>query len=571
MPFATCLALLLTQAPAVPSRPPPPAAAQGTQSPANAPAGPKTSGTRAAKDGASAADPQGQAPTKGAAQAGSPVGSLKTLGAKRKTKEPPATTAEAPSTPAPAAPAGTVATPPASGSAPAPAPSPAPAPDPPPPPAPDEPLYSLEVIRQDAEAVILAFAKQGGINLVMMDRPSELITIAFVDLPFQEAFNKIVRAADLALQKVDGDYVVGSPLDMKVRFPAADEKDLDISYRCRHIGSESLVATLRNLFPPELKLSVGPLFLSPPLEGGGAISSQSDSIKPLSDTGPNFKTHDVAISGPAELVRRALVLARKFDRPRKQVRIAVKIVEVKNTADLQLGVKWQGTLDFKAQEQASPGPDGSSSATALVDGLRLGRFSHQPLLVSTTLNALESKGYVKTLSQPTLLLLDGERSFILSGDKFAYPSFKGRDDTGKAIYDVNEARIGIYLQVGVQVGLDNDMTLSIYPQITFRNGNVTFNGGDYPNIGTREEQTTVKAFHGEMIVLGGLLRTSKQDDHSGVPLLSRIPLLGALFKNRVKSDEKTELMMFLTPEIIEEPVPIPVIKLSVSDPAKAKS
>ena len=424
------------------------------------------------------------------------------------------------------------------------------------------PRISLAVDHQDIEVTLLEFAKRSGLNLTVPELPTQLISVQFKDLPFEEALQQILAAANLDYRKVGAGYVVGLPLDLKLKFPAPDEHDLDATYRCRRVGAASLVDTLSKALPPEVKLTVGPVFLSPPLDNGGG--SGDNQVKVLSATDVSFKTHDILISGPAPLVRRALALAQKFDRPRKMVRIAIKIVTLSDTASKQIGVTWPSEVTFSASEQPS---SGSGTTGALVNGIRLGSFSHTPTVVSATLNALEQSGKAKTLSNPTLMLLDGERAFILSGQKIMLPAYKGKDQNGQSIYDTSETKVGIYLQVGVQVGLDNDMVLSLYPQVTSIQGYNTINGAEYPTLNTSEEHTTVRASSGEVIVLGGMLRDSLNKAKSGLPLLGHVPLLGKLFATDNDSKDKEELMIILTPELVDETLPKTDVKISVTNPA----
>jgi type II secretory pathway component GspD/PulD (secretin) len=327
------------------------------------------------------------------------------------------------------------------------------------------------------------------------------------------------------------------------------------------VGAASLAEAIRTILP-DLKVTTGPIFLSPPLDNSGGSGGDAQ-VKALTATDISFKTHDVLFSGPAALVRRALSLAQKFDRPRKQVRIAIKIVSVTHSDSSQLGITWPATVTYSATEQSAQG----SSAGALVDGIRLGKFSHTPLVVSATLNAMESKGKAKTLSNPTLMLLDGERAFILSGQKLLLPVFKGKDQNGQSIYDTAEYKIGIYLQVGVQIGLDNDMVLSLYPQVTAIQGYQTINGAQYPTINTSEEHTTVRASSGEVIVLGGMLKDATTSTKAGLPFLGHIPFLGKLFSEDNDTKDKEELMIILTPELVDETLPKTDVKMSVTTPA----
>jgi type II secretory pathway component GspD/PulD (secretin) len=189
------------------------------------------------------------------------------------------------------------------------------------------------------------------------------------------------------------------------------------------------------------------------------------------------------------------------------------------------------------------------------------------------LNALEKKGDSKTLANPSLLVLDGEKSFILSGSKYVYPQIQSKDSSGAPIYTIQTEKVGVYLQVGVQVGLDDDMVLSIYPQVTDIASFQEINGGNYPIIDTNEEQATVRANKGDVIVLGGLKDSLSSYSNPSVPFLSNIPLLGRLFSSPDKVRGDKELMIFLTPEIVEDVQPPLDIKFeahAAPAPAPAK-
>ena len=430
-----------------------------------------------------------------------------------------------------------------------------------------EPLYSLHADRQDLEVTLRDFAKAVKVPLSIPELPTQTVSIHFKNLPFEKALRQILAAGHLDCRQVDDGYVVGLPLDLKLRFPQPDEKNLDATYRCRRVGADSLANAIRQVLP-ELNVTTGPVVLSPALEGG-ATTGGGEQLKTIGASDVSFRTHDVLFSGPAESVRRALNIAQKFDRPRKQVKITIKVVELDTTASSDLGIQWMSSLNFSAAEQVTPGSGTAPAAGSLVDGIRLGRFGHSPLVVNATLNAMESKGHSKTLSKPTLTLLDGERSFILSGQRYLYPKYTGKDQQGQSIYDVAEAKIGVYLQVGVQVGLDGDMILTLYPQITSLGQSRIINGAEYPSINTSEEQTTVRAGNGEMLVLGGLLSDATTFNRSGVPFLSSIPLLGRLFSTDSKDKIKNELMLILTPELVDEVLPKDEVTISVSDPGRS--
>jgi hypothetical protein len=421
-----------------------------------------------------------------------------------------------------------------------------------------EPLYSLDASRQDAQELILEFARRANQPVIMLDRYVSLASVQFKDLPFEKALRRLCLAADLDFVKHEEGYVVGLPIDLKLRFPdlAGAGETVDATYRCRRIDAATLAEAISKLLGEEnIKVHTGPEFLTPPVEkvqGPG-----ENGVNALQTSEKQFRTHDVGFTGKPEYVRRALAMARKFDRPRKQVRVKVRIMQMSSTFARSLGVDWMQSLTLNANEVGNgttASVPGASGAVPQVNGITLGKFTHSALSLSATLNAMEQSGKTKTLSNPTLLVLDGEKGFILSGVKYVYPKITTKDATGQSVYDVTTEKEGIYLQVGVQVGLDDDMVLTLYPQVTSLQSFQNINGAEYPIINTVEEQATVRALKGEVIVLGGLRQDSVTDSTNSVPFLSHIPVLGKLFSSDAKNTSGQELVFFLTPEIVDDPV-----------------
>ena len=435
-----------------------------------------------------------------------------------------------------------------------------------------EPRYSLSATRQDGVAVINAFAHAANQPVVVLDRYAIRVSVAFKDLTFEQGLRKILLAADLDYLKDKDGYTVGLPNDLKVRFTQPGDEVIDGTYRCRRISAPSLVKTIVAIMGEEkIKATIGPEFLTPALEQANT-GSGDQSIKALTATDPMYHTHDVVFSGAPAYVRRALSLARKFDRPRRQARVNVRIVELTSTAAKNLGVNWISSLTLTASEYATDNTGAVINPPQPIPGIRLGKFAHNPVSLNATLNALESSGGAKTISSPTLLVLDGEKSFILSGTKYVFPKIESRDSTGNPVYGVSVEKLGVYLQVGVQIGLDDDITLNIYPQVTTLQGVTNIQGIDYPIIDTDEEEATVRAAKGDVIVLGGLKSVHHDFNKSGVPLLSRLPILGKLFAADTKNDKTNELMFFLTPEILETDFNPPLdVRIEVAPPAAPAS
>ena len=433
-----------------------------------------------------------------------------------------------------------------------------------PPPAANAPRYSLEAYHQDAMAVIMEYARQANQSVTMLDTFVTRISVRFKNLPFEKGLRKIMLASDLDFVKDEDGYTVGLPCDLKVRVPSPEDRVVDGTYRCRRISADTLVKTIVNIMGNvEMKAATGPQFLTPAVESASTGSGDL-SIKALAPTDPNYHTHDVVFSGPPALVARALSLARKFDQPRKQVRVNVRIVEITANFERNLGVDWMSSLNLTATETANANvPPG---APPMADGIKVGRFNHLPLTLTATLNAAETKGDAKTLANPTLMVLDGEKSFILSGTKYVYPQVQTLSAAGAPVYTIATEKVGVYLQVGVQVGLDDDMVLSIFPQVSAIQRFENINGGNYPVISTNEEQATVRAIKGDVIVLGGLKLDQRTYNSTALPFLGQIPMLGKLFSSTDKFSNTDDLMIFLTPELVEDVPPPLDLKLETFAP-----
>jgi type II secretory pathway component GspD/PulD (secretin) len=117
--------------------------------------------------------------------------------------------------------------------------------------------------------------------------------------------------------------------------------------------------------------------------------------------------------------------------------------------------------------------------------------------------------------------------------------------------------IGVKLTVVPTIGRDGFVTMKIKPEISSAPTTVTTTAGSrIPIVETSEVETVVKVKDGSTIMIGGLLKEEKSDEISGAPGISKVPLLGALFRNRTKDNPKTELVIFLTPQIISGENPV---------------
>ncbi len=166
------------------------------------------------------------------------------------------------------------------------------------------------------------------------------------------------------------------------------------------------------------------------------------------------------------------------------------------------------------------------------------------------LKALQSKSNFTVLSRPSIFTSNNQKGTISSGQRIAIPT--GTNNSGNfSSTQVEYQDVVLKLEVIPLVNSDNEITMQISLLNDQQDGTTPIAGvGDVPKISTREILTTATVPNNETIVLGGLIISNNSDSKSGIPILSDIPFLGRLFSSNTKSKDRSELMVFIQPSIV---------------------
>jgi type IV pilus assembly protein PilQ len=175
-------------------------------------------------------------------------------------------------------------------------------------------------------------------------------------------------------------------------------------------------------------------------------------------------------------------------------------------------------------------------------GFSFSRLGGVPFVLNAKLNALETNGNGRILSAPKILTLDNKKAMIKQGLEYPYLE---RDDAGGS--SVSFKDIDLLLEVTPHVTPDDRISMSIF--IT-KNDVASLTAG-VPSISTNEAQTELLVNDGDTLVIGGIIKATQTEGQSGFPMLSRIPLLGWMFKTHNERDENNELLIFITPRIVQ--------------------
>ncbi len=251
----------------------------------------------------------------------------------------------------------------------------------------------------------------------------------------------------------------------------------------------------------------------------------------------------------------------QIDKPERQVMIEARIVEANTSFSRSLGVKWgidydrSGGTDGSdtrdvALSQINTGLGGSflisptSGSAGIGTALTFGALDNM-LDIDLRLSALENSGEGKIVSTPRITTLNGEKAVISQGTKIPFSSVS---DTGT---DVKFENAELKLEVTPEINPDGSILLDINASNSSVGTVVPTATGDAVSIDEKKAQTKVLVRDGQTTVIGGIFIEQENDSATGVPILKDVPFFGGLFRSTSKSRDRRELLIFITPRIVE--------------------
>jgi general secretion pathway protein D len=271
-----------------------------------------------------------------------------------------------------------------------------------------------------------------------------------------------------------------------------------------------------------------------------------------------------------------------LDRPKPQVLIKVVFLEVQMNNGLDIGVEggWTGGSDpahsvgsifgltglnnvatnfttpvGPAQPKGFPTPNNNATPTGAGGLYQILGSDYQ-----ATVRALATEGKAHVLARPSILARDGQPATILIGSEVPLITGLSYQTVGAGVVPINNIT---YTPVGLQVNVtpyispnNNLVEMIVTPEDSEIDPNLTepIGGGvEAPVIDTRSADTVVITPDAQTVVIGGLIENNKQSSANKIPILGDVPIIGALFRTKSSSDNKNELMIFLTPHIVHAP------------------
>lgn len=285
----------------------------------------------------------------------------------------------------------------------------------------------------------------------------------------------------------------------------------------------------------------------------GGTGTTSNEVRVIADKDTNSL---LILSTPSDydVIESAL---RKLDVVPRQVLVEVMLAEITLTDNFSFGVSWflfngnttgrvgilpetpQGTVPPNTGEGAVPGLLQLVNRSATGD-------------IRAILTALGTDGKAQVLATPQVMVLDNQKAQIKVGDRISVQTASQSGVTTGVINSFTYLETGILLAVTPRINSGGLVTLEVNQEVSVADPNSSTSVNPNPTVNSRSAQTTVVVASGESIVLGGLIREDNGRGSSGIPLLSKIPILGAAFGQQNFNRKRTELVLVITPRIVSD-------------------
>lgn len=350
--------------------------------------------------------------------------------------------------------------------------------------------------------------------------------------------------------------------------PLQDGGDTQVRY-LQYADAEELATKLQQHFSQQVAAQSG-------TAGAGSQANRSDGISVWADA----QTNALIINAPPKMMRSLMSIVDKLDIRRAQVLVEAIIVEVLADKVSELGITWAadgagdnspiGVTNFPdggpgiAQIGGLLAGSSTSNPGSLIgEGLTIGvgRISDSGTSFAAILRALEGDANTNIISTPTIVTTDNEEASLNVGQEvpFLTGSFSNSGGTTGSVnpfQTIQRKQVGVKLVITPQINKGDSVLLKISQEIS----NISQAASGAVDLITNERiiETTVIVEDGGILVLGGLIEDTLRESDQRVPVLGRIPVLGALFRTRTTNKVKTNLMVFIRPKILRDPSQIAI-------------
>ena len=395
------------------------------------------------------------------------------------------------------------------------------------------PKVDLDFSDVPLNQILATIARLTDLNIAGGEALSQKISAHLKEVPLKDAFDIILKSTDYTYFQ-DGKVLRIVP---KTEAPLITEV-----FELRFVSAQKVKEAMSNLV------------------------SEKGSVKIFPKLSQDIYSNLLIVRDTPESLKVIRDLIKKLDKRIRQVMIEAKFCEVTLSKDDEYGVDWvlkatltgaRGPTTFPWKSTGDkfmglskvPFPYLTSSTPGTTGTISFSEFT-------TTLKLLDSESTINLIASPQVATREGEEASIVIGKKVPIPTYERNKDTGAMeITGYATQDVGILLRVTPVINIDSTVTVKIHPEYSEITG-YTGPNNERPIVSTRQIDTVFTIGDGKTIVLGGLMNQNLSDTVRRVPVLGNIPVLGSLFRFKDKSSEKKELLIFITPRILDEAEPL---------------
>ena len=449
--------------------------------------------------------------------------------------------------------------------------------------APTEQRISLDLKGVDILDVLKLLSQKSGLNFVAGRNVSGRVTIFVNDVDVWDAFELIIAANDLAYERHDAIITVMMARDYELLYGEKFQERTQSLVQPLRYAKVVQVATVLN----QIKSAVGRVVadeatntlilsdvqarlnemheliaqLDRPTETRvyNLNYAEAEKLKEkvqelLSPVGTytfDVRTNKAIISDLPDVLVKTDRVVHAFDVPDGEVLIEAKLVKVELTKEMDTGIDWQqvisGDLDTRTNFRVLSDVIGG---TATGGQLRL--FTLKDDRTKIIIDALKKITKTETLSNPRIMLSNNQEAKILVGTKEALVTVTTTvPATGSTVSspEIQFVDVGTKLFVTPSIKRDGHIQMKVRPEVSTSKVE-TFQTNRIPIVSSTEAETTVLVKSGSTLIIGGLIETKNDRTDNQLPILGDIPIIGLVFRGTTDTKKKTELVLFLTPQIV---------------------
>jgi type IV pilus assembly protein PilQ len=407
--------------------------------------------------------------------------------------------------------------------------------------------------------VLQLIAEESNLNIVASDTVSGNLTLRLINVPWDQALEIVLRAKGLDKRR-DGNVVWVAPQTELANYEQA--------LNAARIALENTAPLVSEYIPINFgsAVDIAALIQNPGGSAGGGsagggVAGQSRGF--LSSRGSvmaDARTNTLLVVDTADKIAEIKRLLITIDRAVDQVLIEARIVVASETFARDLGVKFGvGNVNNPSTSSSTTTTDGFDISLPVAGAA--GVFNLSILRASSSidleLSALESEGRGEVISNPRVITSNQREAIITQGDEIGYFTSNaataqgGNTSTGVPVSTVAFKDVLLELKVTPTITQDGRVYLNLSVKKDDVKSFLTTSSGSVPSLTKRSVSTAVLVDNGQTVVIGGVYEFKSRDDITKVPFFGDVPFLGNLFKKRGKSTDKAELLIFVTPRVLQ--------------------